>query len=797
MMPRLGWWPIFFLIALNIFFFSQFWVKGLLPFPGDLLLAEYGPFKNSSFLGFSPGAIPNKAQSFDTLRQLYPWRYLGMETLRSGQWPLWNPYNFCGAPLLANFQSAIFNPLNILFFILPFYLAWSIQVMAQPLLASLFFYFFVRNIKISLSGALIGAIAWGYSSFMVVWLEYNTIGHVILWLPLALLAVNLMAKKFSFTSGSLLVFSLAMSAFAGHIQDFAVVFVFVQAYLFYLFIIEKKFKFFGWLKVFLVGHLVFIICAIQMLPGLELILNSARTPLDHNQLMNSVLLTPWQLIVAFIPDFFGNPANRNYFLPGTYIGKVLYVGLIPLLLALVSLVKFEERKVGFFASAAGVCLALSLASPITSFIYRLPLFSSLSPTRISLVYQFGLAVLACFGYESLLNKFFLKKLFPLLAVVAIFLVALLAASGQFVFVGESFLEHINVVRRNTLYSGAIFTVSLILVLAMGFKKSSAKRVLPIAMILFLVFDLFRFFYKITPFAPKDSFFPETEVAGFLSDRGLDRYWGYGTATISTNYNLLLGVFSAEGYDPLYPKKYGQFIQSSVDGKIGKAVRSDASFPSGFGPNDFSQNIFRQRVLELTSSRYILDRTENLSDIGTFPPSQYDLIWSQDDWRIFESKNSTPRFFLPNKLFGVATKDELQELLFARDFDPKTQIGVISDRVGQQTFPSGNIELVDYQPNYLKLRSDTKQTQPLVVTDTYYPGWQAYIDGESVPLFAVNYTFRMTQVPSGNHLVEFIYNPVSFKLGLYLSGFFCCGWLILAIFTIINKVRRKYLITRPE
>src|SRR3990167_10525400 len=107
---------LFFVTA--IFFYKTF-LHGLVSFPGDLLIAEYNPWKTYSYLGYNPGSYPNKAQYFDVLRQLYPWKALSISQLESGNITLWNQYNFSGAPLISNFQSAVFYPLNAIYKFLP------------------------------------------------------------------------------------------------------------------------------------------------------------------------------------------------------------------------------------------------------------------------------------------------------------------------------------------------------------------------------------------------------------------------------------------------------------------------------------------------------------------------------------------------------------------------------------------------------------------------------------------------------------------------------------------------------
>src|SRR3989344_2659077 len=96
-------------------FFYKFVLFGQLPFPGDLLIAEYKPWRSYSFLGYNPGSYPNKAQYPDVLRQLYPWKTETIEQIKSGRLPLWNPHNFSGSPLLANFQASALYPLSLLY----------------------------------------------------------------------------------------------------------------------------------------------------------------------------------------------------------------------------------------------------------------------------------------------------------------------------------------------------------------------------------------------------------------------------------------------------------------------------------------------------------------------------------------------------------------------------------------------------------------------------------------------------------------------------------------------------------
>src|SRR5260221_7687183 len=113
-------------IGVGIFFFKTV-LHGQIPFPGDLL-STTSPFKTESYVGYAPGGYPNKAQGRDVIDQSIPWHKFSIQELQKGSIPFWNPYNFSGNNHLGDFQSGVFYPFNILFFLMPFPIAWAILI---------------------------------------------------------------------------------------------------------------------------------------------------------------------------------------------------------------------------------------------------------------------------------------------------------------------------------------------------------------------------------------------------------------------------------------------------------------------------------------------------------------------------------------------------------------------------------------------------------------------------------------------------------------------------------------------
>lgn len=79
-----------------------------------------------------------------------------------------------------------------------------------------------------------------------------------------------------------------------------------------------------------------------------------------------------------------------------------------------------------------------------------------------------------------------------------------------------------------------------------------------------------------------------------------------------------------------------------------------------------------------------------------------------------------------------------------------------------------LDIRTYSPSYIKANSITNTDSLLYLSDTYYPGWNAYIDNVKTEIYKANYTFRAVKVPEGTHTIDFKYEPKSFQYGLWIS-----------------------------
>lgn len=778
-------WFIGVLLTVTAVFFYKTILFGFIPFPGDGLVSDFQPWRSESYLGYAAGGIPNKAQYPDTYRQLYPWKTLVIRSLKQGKLPLWNPYNFSGAPLLANFQSAALYPLNLCYLLFSQTTSWSILVILQPLLAALFTYLYMKQIKSSGYAAVLSAVSYGFSGFMSVWLEYNTIGHVILWLPLILLAIEHIRenKQLSFWFVVIALANMA-SVLAGHPQLYAYLTAFSVLYA----ILRLTHR--SWVSVIGFSFLGIGMAGIQIIPGIELVSQAARSPHEFTNVFTKILIQPWQLISLAFPNFFGNPATRTYWPLDTFIGKVSSIGLVPLFFSLSALRRKDQLSRWYLCAAIFVVVAIT-ANPITYVLYQIPisLFSSSSPTLMSFLLAFSLSVYSGLGLDYWISeRHSIRKLISRTISVGILLLLLAGVTTVPWF--TDLHAHNQIALRAILYGGLISGATLTLFWVAIAKPKWQK----IALILLLIVhstDLFVFFTRFNPFVSRVLVFPDQQILSYLMGKSPDRYWGYGTAGIPANFAAQYGFFSPEGYDPLYPKRYGEFIYTYKHGAIMSqftgSTRSDAAITAGFGKNGLS-DANTLRIIDLLSVRYILDRTENGSTGETFPPDRYQTSLSYKDWHIFENTKAAPRVYFATTIVPYDSKEDFSRKIFAPTFDPSSMVLTKEVPIGLEAHSDiqGDATITSYAPESVTIRTKRPTAGLLVLTDTDYPGWNASIDGKPTHILPANWTFRAIVVPSGVHTIVMTYQPASIAVGVGLS--IISSIVTLGIFLLLRKKR---------
>ncbi len=710
-------WPVISIVALWFIFSFPYFFKGLVPFPSKYLVTFFPPWNSQYGMPVKNNAMP------DVITQLYPWKKLTIDTWKSGEVPLWNPYSFSGTPHAGNYQSAVFSPVNLLFFILPFIDAWSIMILLQPLLAALFMYLFVRSLDRSKEASLLASIAFMFSGFMVVWMAYGTLGYAALFLPLIFWGVH---KK----HGWAVSLGVALSLVSGHFQVSIYVILASIAYIFW----KRQWRpllsvFFG-----------LMIAAPQILLGLRSFAQSTR---GGSVLKGEVI--PWAYLMTLIaPDFFGNPVTRNDWF-GHYAEWAGFIGVTPFMLAIFSIGKNKVREILFFVLLAAVSLLLALPSPLNDLLYilKIPVLSGSAASRIIILVSFSLAVLSAYGIDKLKEK---KRpiIFPVACLCFIGVTWLVLLFGNLLPA-----DKLSIAIHNFILPSVFVVLSAAALVVR--KKFVLYLLIGLAM-----FDVFRFAAKWMPFDPRQYVFPQVKSLTYLASRvGNDRVFGnIGSGEVGAQFHIPL----VEGYDAVYQARYGEFMNTVSKGYVYPPGRSVVQFDK--------YGVYKTEALQLLGIKYIYHRLSDGRNSWVFPYWEYPgmrSMYSDEKYEIFEYPDAYPRAFLASAyVIGDINT------LFSQDVNRRDTLVLEEKPSLEPQAGTGSAEIVSYTPDRVTVRTDSESPKLLFLSDAYDAGWKAAVDGKQYPVYRADYDFRAVAVPAGQHTVEFRYAPEEFRWGIILS-----------------------------
>ncbi|OGH43925.1 MAG: hypothetical protein A3J14_01905 [Candidatus Levybacteria bacterium RIFCSPLOWO2_02_FULL_37_18] len=734
---------ILIIVLIWVIFSFPYVINRKVPFPSTYQVNNFAPWSHyEKFWGpVKNGAMP------DIITQIYPWKHLTIETYKSNQIPFWNPYNFSGNPHLANFQTAVFTPLNILFFIFPFIYAWSIIVLIQPLIAGLCMYIFLRSLEVSKEGSLIGSITFMFCGFMVVWMAYATLSMAIAFFPLTLFAIEKIYKKPMIRYLLLLSLSIVLSLFSGHFQTSIYLLLFSFVFFVFKFFTTKKNK----EGIFVItGFLLGIMLSMpQLIPAINLYLNSVRSVI-FNQ---SGGIPFYYLVTIFSPDFFGNPVTRNDWF-GYYAEWSSFVGIIPLTLAIFSLYRLRNKTILFFTISTVIILLLAIDSPLQKFVGNLeiPVLSTSNPSRIIVLFSFSIAVLASFGldiFKEIVLVKSKKKYFPHIVVGFMLLIIWILTFGLYVLPEDkSFIA-----KRNLIFPTLLLTIFVLTTWLSKFYRNKKNRFLIISVVAFgmISFDSLRFVQKWMPYDPKELVFPQTSIVKAIKKEiGYNRIYG----NLGTEVNTYYKIPSIEGYDPLYINRYGEFIESAETGKYKSAMRSVVRLERG--------TKYTNRVLDLLGVSIIFHPIADTNQGWAYPvwedKERNSLIYKDNKFELFKNKKALNRVQLFYNYLVLKDNKKLLEQFYNDDFDFRKVLlleeypkGSIS---GEGT---GSAKIISYTPNKIVVESESTSSALLFLSDNFYPGWKAKVNGKEAKIYRADYSFRSVIVPSGKSIVEFTYS----------------------------------------
>ena len=138
-----------------------------------------------------------------------------------------------------------------------------------------------------------------------------------------------------------------------------------------------------------------------------------------------------------------------------------------------------------------------------------------------------------------------------------------------------------------------------------------------------------------------------------------------------------------------------------------------------------------------------------------------------DVKVYENLDVLPRAYLVHEVIPATDGDDALSLVLAGEFDPR-QSAVVEGGLPLQETGDGLAELIEYAGERVVVRTSGEADGFLVLSDAYYPGWTATVDGEPTPVYPANHLLRGVYVPAGDHTVVFRFAPDSWRHGVWVS-----------------------------
>lgn len=696
----------------------------------------------------------------DVITQIYPWKRVTVDAWKHGELPLWNPFSFSGTSHVGNYQSAVFSPINALFFMLPEIHAWSIMILLQPILSGLFMFLFLRRLRVSAASSVFGSIAFMFCGFIVVWLAYGTLAYAVLFLPLILYGIDTYITDNKKWAIVLAVLALGLSFLSGHFQMSLYVFMYAISFLVYHAIVTKNKR-----RTVIALFFIFLgvsIAAPQILPAFKSYTMAVRSSMF---LKGEVI--PWQyLITIFSPDFYGNPVTRNDWF-GHYAEWASFIGVAPLFLALFAIWHNGKNQViRYFSVMAVSILLLAFQTPLVDLLFalRIPVLSTSAASRIIVLVSFSLAVLSGFGLDALASAWekTKRKKFAVWWLTSIIFIGIVWIILKFAHPLSP--EKLAVAIRNS-YLPTFLLAATLGVAGLGFFIPKRFRILLLyLLVLITAFDSYRFASKWMPFDPAGLVYPQLSVISTLQTlvrRDQARVFG----NIGNEVGSAFGIPLIEGYDAVYQQRYGRLITATETGKTKEVNRSVVALNK--------HGKYTEDVLQLLGVRYYAHKKSDARLPWAYPfweLSQYDRIWEDEHFEIIENKKSLPRAFLASSYVVATGEESILEVLFESGIDKRETLVLEQTPAFEPEAGEGVATIASYLTGHIAIETASKVPKLLFLSDVYDSGWRADIDGKPVELYRADYDFRAVPVPAGTHTVRMRYAPREITVGFAIAGF---------------------------
>jgi hypothetical protein len=783
--------------------------------PGRTLSASDYLWSSTPWETSRPAEVPLLGSNREQTDAVLMWQ-LFLQRTRAAlpDLPLWNPNIMGGRPFHANLQSATLSPFSLPAYVLPFWDSLAVMAVLKLWVAALGTFLLARRLGMRFGGALLAGLVFGFSLWAVTWVSWTTMSVWAL-VPWVCLLAELCVERPAPLPFAGLAALIGVQFLAGHpTSSFHLVVIVAVFWGARVLASPRLRRDRPVLRLLTLGGALAAgtaLAAVTLLPFFELLDHSIDRKIRAGEFADSHSPARY-LLGIFLHDWWGRGSRTALEFASSLEEHAYYLAALPLMLAGAALVlrRRIERVVVAAVGVAALAVATGLP-PLFDLVQALPGFEAIRNGRLAVFTVLCVGLLAGWGLDDLTGGEVPARrrrvilaigagllLLPLLIVVAGARIDP-GAFGKALRVAWGFAtpspelapletgELRDVIRLASVLEWTVVAAAALALLALRVRGRLGPTPFVALAALLVAADLLKAGMGYNPAIPeRHAVQPTTPAIRFLQDRRPARFAGLEPTAplafavpLSPSVAMRYGLYDARGYDYPVEERYAELWRRVI------TPSKDCNY--AFCPESAGTTPRALRALGLFGVTHLLQHRRDR------PLRAMREVYAGPDARVYENPGALPRAFVVDRQVVAPSAEAAREAVTAPGF--RAREAAVTERPiaglavggGGGGGAAGSARITTYEDERVAVRTQAARDALLVLTDSWFPGWKATVDGSPAAVHRVDYLIRGVRVPAGAHRVEFRYEPSSWRIGWITS---CVALAAIAVTAAIGLRRRR-------